>query len=160
MTATEELRKLLDERGVKWWPMRNNGYYEDRETEFVVNGKKHTAHEWGDGFAVYSLTPEQAIAATLGSAVNPDGLQAGLIISDDGELLNWRGENYVKQATLNEVADKWAEAQIEAEDCARRNMLLESLVRDWYELYEDPDYGDYCRLTYRMRVLGIEVNDE
>lgn len=66
VSATELLRKLLDERGIKWWPMRNNGYYEDRDTEFVVDGKKHTAHEWGDGLAVYNLTPEQAITATLG----------------------------------------------------------------------------------------------
>jgi hypothetical protein len=65
-TATERLRELLDECGVKWWPMYNNGYYRERDTEFVVNGKKHTAHEWGDGLAVYNLTPEQAIAATLG----------------------------------------------------------------------------------------------
>ena len=64
---TNELREKLTERGVKWWPMRNNGYYEDRDTVFVANGKKHTAHEWGDGLAVYNLTPEQAIAATLGS---------------------------------------------------------------------------------------------
>lgn len=99
MTATDELRRLLAERGVKWWPMRNNGYYEDRDTEFVANGKKHTAHEWGDGFAVYSLTPEQAIAATLGNELNPDGLPVGLTISEDGELLNWLGENYVKQST-------------------------------------------------------------
>ena len=64
---TNELREKLTERGVKWWPMRNNGYYEDRDTEFVVDGKKHTAHEWGDGLAVYNLTPEQAIAAMLGN---------------------------------------------------------------------------------------------
>lgn len=63
---TTELREKLTELDVKWWPMRNNGYYEDRDTEFVVNGKKYTAHEWGDGLAVYNITPEQAIAATLG----------------------------------------------------------------------------------------------
>ena len=62
------------------------------------------------------------------------------------------------EAALNEVADKWAQAQIEAEDYARRNRLLESLVRDWYELYEEPDYGDCCRLMHRMRELGIEVD--
>lgn len=37
---------------------------------------------------------------------------------------------------LNDVADKWAQAQIEAEDYARRNKLLESLVRDMMELDE------------------------
>lgn len=73
-SATDKLRRMLDERGVKWWPMRNNGYYEERDTEFVANGKKHTAHEWGDGLAVYNLTPEQAVAATLGGANVDDAL--------------------------------------------------------------------------------------
>lgn len=66
MTATEELRALLDARGVKWWPMRTSGYYEDRDTAFVADGKKHSAHEWGDGLCVYGLTPAQAVEATLG----------------------------------------------------------------------------------------------
>lgn len=39
-------------------------------------------------------------AATLGNELNPDGLPVGLTISEDGELLNWRGVNYVKQSTL------------------------------------------------------------
>ena len=85
MTATDELRRLLDERGVKWWPMHDAeaGYREDRDTEFLVYGCKHVAHEWGCRLQVDMLTadeltsgrlsvhiwcdtPEQAIAATLG----------------------------------------------------------------------------------------------
>lgn len=68
MTATETFRAMLDERGVEWWPMRDveNGYHQDRDTEFVIDGKKYTAHEWGGTLNVYGLTPEQAIAATLG----------------------------------------------------------------------------------------------
>ena len=50
----------------------------------------------------YNVTPEQAIAATLGYEVNPDGLPVGLTISEDGNLLNWRGENYVKKSTLGD----------------------------------------------------------
>ncbi len=45
-------------------------------------------------------TPEQAVAAPLYYEVNPDGLPVGLTISEDGTLLDWRGENYVKQSTL------------------------------------------------------------
>lgn len=69
MTATEELRRLLDERGVEWraddgktvWVTRwvFNGHssamfseYDDGECVFVTSG-----HSW---------TPEQAVAATLG----------------------------------------------------------------------------------------------
>ena len=80
--ATEELRALLDKCGVRWYPMHGDeaGYYEDRDTEFVANGKKHTAHECGSGLAVYNLTPQQAIAATFGELpqrntyyIKPDG---------------------------------------------------------------------------------------
>lgn len=68
MTATDELRAMLDERGVEWWPMHDveNGYHQDRDTEFVIGGKKYTAHEWGGTLNVYGFTPEQVIAATLG----------------------------------------------------------------------------------------------
>ena len=68
MTATDELRRLLDERGVKWWPMHDieNGYHEDRDTEFLVWGCKHVAHEWGCRLQVDMLTPAQAVEATLG----------------------------------------------------------------------------------------------
>lgn len=63
MTATDELRRMLDERGVE---------HTDAEDG-------HTQHTWwsdgdheigasnsGKRLAVYNLTPEQAIAATLG----------------------------------------------------------------------------------------------
>lgn len=40
----------------------------------------------------------------------------------------------------------------------KRIRELESLVREWWELYENPDYGDCCRLTRRMSELGIEVD--
>ena len=67
-SATEELRSLLDERGVEWWPMHDieSGYREDRDTEFLVYGCKHVAHEWGCRLQVDMLTPKQAVAATLG----------------------------------------------------------------------------------------------
>lgn len=69
MTATDILRAMLDERGVEWWPMHDieNGYYDDRDTEFVIDGKKYTAHEWGAKLTVYGVTPAQAIAVTLGA---------------------------------------------------------------------------------------------
>lgn len=63
MTATDELRRLLDERGV----------------EHVDAEDGHTQHTWwsdgdheicasnsGERLAVYNLTPEQAVEATLG----------------------------------------------------------------------------------------------
>ena len=59
---------MLDERGVEWWPMHDteNGHRDDRDTEFLVYGCKHIAHEWGCRLQVDMLTPEQTIEATLG----------------------------------------------------------------------------------------------
>ena len=69
MTATERLRALLDERGV----------------EHVDAEDGHTQHTWwsdgdheiaasnsGERLAVYNLTPEQAVAATLGPGTCED----------------------------------------------------------------------------------------
>ena len=128
MSATDELRRLLDERGVEW----ADQFGPFPVTAYEGNGVTWIAKEYAVGkFSIETrpVTPEQAVAATL-----------------------WAGE------ALNTVAEKWAEAKVEAEDYAKRNMLLESLVRDWYELYEEPDYGDYCRLMHRMRELEIEVD--
>lgn len=75
MTATDELRRMLDERGVEWGNIRNDGSESDYLTEwqFEDNQGEAIAIEWsvGSGLSVkthrYHLTPEQAIAATLGS---------------------------------------------------------------------------------------------
>ena len=44
-------------------------------------------------------------------------------------------------------------------DLHQRVEQLEELVRDWCELYENPDYGECVRLRERMKALGIEVNE-
>lgn len=67
-TATERLRALLDERGVEWedfdgeptW-MGSDGRMHYARYEFTFNGPT-------DELTVYHLTPEQAIAATLGDS--------------------------------------------------------------------------------------------
>lgn len=63
-TATDELRKLLDERGVEWT-------YADGTVSFADNGRWYHAWAYNDGAMCVSmgyLTPEQAIAATLGNS--------------------------------------------------------------------------------------------
>lgn len=61
MTATYELRKMLDERGVKY-----SGHYFN--TSWIVNGELYVATENTDKTLTLSfLTPEQAIAVTLGN---------------------------------------------------------------------------------------------
>lgn len=67
MTATERLRAMLDERGVKWMPIAWNP---KRETFYhTSNGVGFCADEYADGVKIYTdatITPEQAIEATLG----------------------------------------------------------------------------------------------
>lgn len=65
MSATDELRRLLDERGVKW---------RDSSDENVLhttwNGMNCWFNEFQDGWTAWGMamrgTPEQAVAATLG----------------------------------------------------------------------------------------------
>lgn len=70
MSATDELRRMLDERGVEWMPVAWNP---QRETFYhAANGVGFCADEYTDGVRIYTdatITPEQAIAATLGAKV-------------------------------------------------------------------------------------------
>lgn len=62
MTATEKLRAMLDERGVEWT-------YADGTVSFSDGERWFHAWAYNDGAMCVSmgyLTPEQAIAATLG----------------------------------------------------------------------------------------------
>lgn len=70
MTATDELRRMLDERGVEWM---DGGMF--HRTHWVIDGIHYVAFEQGGKLYLQSsigpLTPEQAIAATLGSTYEP-----------------------------------------------------------------------------------------
>ena len=101
-SATDELRRLLDERGVEWWETINDVNCVFTWWESPTFGTVH-AMDNEDGETLFmaglnncDFTPEQAIAATLGE-FNSDGLPCGMTVSDDGNLLNWRGENYIRQ---------------------------------------------------------------
>ena len=84
MTATDELRRLLDERGVRWWndfaALHRSDY-----THFEPDaGMTVCAWEKDGGLALevstdYRLTPEQAIAATLGTGTCRDDSEAAPI---------------------------------------------------------------------------------
>lgn len=90
--ATDELRRLLDERGVEW---RKTPHYssesQDNETVFEGNGIEWYANDHMNGrlglrALRYNVTPEQAIDATLGRGTCEvecfdDGMDEGM----DGE---------------------------------------------------------------------------
>ena len=72
MSATERLREMLNERGIEWWP-NDDPRLEDIITNWCVGPFQWTAIEgekdlWlNAGIAGHEpLTPEQAIAATVG----------------------------------------------------------------------------------------------
>ena len=67
MSATKELRRLLDERGVEYDTDDEDGC---EFTEWMANGLEWEADSRGELVSlmpVMLITPEQAIAATLGS---------------------------------------------------------------------------------------------
>ena len=64
VTATDELRRLLDERGVEWI----HGRLSSESTAWLDGNVAVVADEYGDGLLLVErkMTPEQAIEATLG----------------------------------------------------------------------------------------------
>ena len=73
MSATDELRRLLDGRGVEWGNVRRDGSESDYLTEWQFDNNRGgaVATEWavGNDLAVtitITMTPQQAIDATLG----------------------------------------------------------------------------------------------
>ena len=82
MTATDELRRLLDERGVEWMPIAWNP---KRETFYhTSNGVGFCADEYKDGVKIYTdatITPAQAIDATLGRGTCRDAGRYAFVCS-------------------------------------------------------------------------------
>lgn len=81
MTATDELRRLLDERGVEWWQSANTLGCVFTRWHSPLFGDEVVAMENGkEGLVLFDhfMTPAQAVAATLGRgtchdlAVTPD----------------------------------------------------------------------------------------
>lgn len=113
MTATDELRRLLDERGVKYYkhedgePLRELHEGRDDATSWRVGGANVCAVPFDDytfDLWIDHATPEQAIAATLGSHERTTKMcrdehgiwhcaacerGADVITGNDGELDSW-----------------------------------------------------------------------
>lgn len=71
MNTTDKLHCMLDDRGVKWWPS-DDRRLEDSITHWKVEHIKWTAFDTDGKLCLNAwidepLTPEQAIAATLGN---------------------------------------------------------------------------------------------
>ena len=71
MTATDELRAMLDERGVPWWEERDE--HGNVTTYWGFGAEIHSFNVWRDvsnTFTWRDCTPTQAIEATLGRELN------------------------------------------------------------------------------------------
>lgn len=114
MTATDILRQLLDERGVKW---EEPDPYQDATAWVGSNNIEYVAHE-GISFdgptgrlILFCLTPEQAVDATLGRGTcrkvrawedDPRGgggwvlvcSECDELLANDGEDGEFDGPNY------------------------------------------------------------------
>lgn len=93
MTATDELRRMLTDAGVEW---KAPASY-DGSTKYDTIVDDHWFHEYDGRITVHGLTPEQAIAATVGrgtchKVLDFDG--AAWICSECGEHIGPRRWNF------------------------------------------------------------------
>lgn len=91
MSATERIRAMLDERGVEW-TVPDESWNQDSITYWKVGSIKWVAFEsendtlWLNCNSVTDLTPEQAIAATLGvTDARPTQAESSGTCHDEGD---------------------------------------------------------------------------
>ena len=180
LTATDELRRILDERGVEWWPS-DERWNADVIKHWYAGLLKWTAIEGEDGLWVNagvaghnSLTPEQAIAATLGPCNDSCNCTNGerTDLAAENAALREQMERLVTllrndcdiDASWDGLRRFWS-IELTEDGCLMRdrackaeadNAKLRELVR---ELYEDQcDECDRWRYRDRLSELGIEVD--
>lgn len=81
MSAAQKVEQVL--LAHTFWACVFEGHHDD-----TVTVEEHAAH-----------VAEQIVAA-LGEPTVPETLPEGLVVSEDGSLLNWRGVNYVRQEPM------------------------------------------------------------
>ena len=128
MSATDELRRLLDERGVEWMP------YSAFSTLYTTpDGKPVRADgDFMEGrveLYVRNLTPEQAVEATLGSDLQAENSELRKHVRMPDEPLEIDEKDFYVRAFI-----KWAiEEQPEVKRLEAENAELRELVRGlWY----------------------------
>ena len=84
MSATDELRRLLDERGVEYNVVPEDAY----SREYIKIGNIEILTNDRDEVAVYNITPEQAVDATLGRGTCRDMGRYCFTCSECGWIAN------------------------------------------------------------------------
>ena len=182
MTATDELRKLLDERGVEWSsPSGLNSSFADSIT-FIGNVAVVSEIDGSDLLRInFDGTPEQAVEATLGQREQPpydeliealrrdwdieaswDGLRRFWYVGLTDEGVRKRDE---REATLGRgLNDYLAGYQSARSELREENAKLRELVRAAWKCIHSGLSCSGCRfvaggctLESAMRELGVEV---
>lgn len=151
MTATDELRRLLDGRGVEYYPKHAD------ETVWTASSN---AHVWACNDLINGcleihmrpITPEQAVEATLGSDLKAENDKLR------EELAKW------ERLTAGINLPDYPVSQFVPKDIERENAKLRELVQDMWSdgMCECDERGACATCEYgyldRMRELGIEVD--
>lgn len=117
--ATDKLRALLDKRGVEWFEsVTRKGL-----TWIYRDGKAIRFHPWQPDtlkVSMFDLTPEQAIAATLGAGTIDKAAERIEVLSGFArEYLHRYG--YLMSAAGEDVTDEvWAIEQVISEVCGAK----------------------------------------
>lgn len=110
MSATDELRRMLNEAGVEW----DYGITGAASTRFNANGVELTFIDMRDGVTCSTiLTPAQAIAATVGAS-GRESYDAGFASGVKAALQQLYGLLH-EYPTLDEI-EAWADSQWEVDE--------------------------------------------
>jgi len=108
MTATDELRRMLDERGAEHFDGCESTLWGYEQTSESTGAYRYSADEISGGFVnvwLYRLTPEQAVEATLGAGTcravySPNGVYCS-VCHGSGLTIPRRGVNALRNYCPN-----------------------------------------------------------
>ena len=180
MIATDELRRLLDERGVEYTVV--HGYHE-YIWEFGESGIARASAIGTRGLVqmiVTGITPAQAIEATLGPREQPpydeliealrrdwdieaswDGLRRFWYVglTDEGVRKRDEREATLGRGTCRITDERYKECMALVQEANERIDELRELVRDLYGLAWPECPGAAEAYLPRIQSLGVEVDE-
>ena len=151
-SATDELRRMLDERGVEW----RGGL--PTETMVEADGLDLLYVALPDGrvraFIRNYLTPEQAIEATLGGDLKAenDKLREEIHWLKQGDILHvLTDQEYIDQCEREHLM------QVSIDALDKENAKLRELIADLWEYIHIGTAQDGQSLHDRMHELGVDA---
>lgn len=154
---TTELREKLKERGVEYQVIGKKLTYWNRDgSHNDCDDADYVAYEQSGSLTVEGLTPEQAIAATLGGGKSTTDVAEKV---EELRLASLKFPANIRRKV--NIALCGIEQAIAATLGSEREKALERLVRSLYADYH-AEWPDRAEETYaeRMKELGIGVIDE